>query len=184
MASTDPGKFWKTPFIWEPGCPQPMPATLSFEPVDTEWLPHAVASVMAASVDETDQFAVDRLGALGAAHQLLAVASADFEVRPGWWRMARDKKRDPVGFVLPVLFRGEKTWRYGQPEGTIFYIGVLPSHRGRGHGAQLLAEATRVAIAANCWRNFCDTSSRNEPMIRAFRSAGYKELAPWQRPIE
>jgi hypothetical protein len=47
----------------------------------------------------------------------------------------------------------------------------------------LLDEATRVFIGADCWRVFCDTGSRNEPMLRTFRTAGYEERTPWQRPL-
>jgi ribosomal protein S18 acetylase RimI-like enzyme len=183
MRPADKGKFWKTPFVWEPDCPEPAAATLAFRPAAPVWLASALAEVMTASVDESDQHEVAELGSAGAAKALLELAYAEFDVRPKWWRSANRADGAPVGFVLPVLFRDEKTWRGEQPQGTIFYIGVLPRWRGRGYGAQLLAEATRVFAEANCWRAFCDTSSRNEAMVRAFRSAGYKERAPWQRPI-
>jgi len=184
MHSADTGKYWKTPFVWEPGCPEPLSATLQFEAVQLEAIPSAMADVMAASVDESDRHVVDTLGPLGAAHKLLALAHEHFEFRHGWWRMAIDARGNAVGFVLPVLFQGKETWRQGKPEGTILYIGVQPSFRGRGFGAQLLAEATRILIDADCWRIFCDTGSGNVPMVRAFRSAGYKELPPWQRPLD
>jgi len=62
-------------------------------------------------------------------------------------------------------------------------MGVLPASRGKGYAAELLAQATRLLIAADCWRIFCDTSSHNEPMLKAFRRAGYEERTPWQRPL-
>lgn len=183
MSEAPPGQFWKTPFFWDPTCPPPAPARLAFRPVDEAWLPGALAQVMATSVDESDQHEVATLGADGAARALLDVMPSYFEREAGWWRSAHTAGGDAVGFVLPARFRAAKNWREGRPEGTVFYVGVLPAFRGQGHGAQLLAEATRVFIAANCWRGFCDTSSRNEPMKRAFRSAGYREQAPWLRPI-
>jgi hypothetical protein len=39
----------------------------------------------------------------------------------------------------------------------------------------VLAAATRVFIGAGCWRGFCDTGSRNAPMKRALRRAGYRD---------
>jgi ribosomal protein S18 acetylase RimI-like enzyme len=119
-----------------------------------------------------------------AAAELLALAPEYFEMRPGWWRLARDTQGEPVAFVLPVLLRGERACKEGKPQGTVFYMGVLPAFRGKGCARELLAEATRVFVEAGCWRIFCDTSSRNEPMLRTFRSAGYMERSPWQRPLK
>jgi len=88
-----------------------------------------------------------------------------------------------VGIVLPVLLRQERHWKDGKPQGTIYYMGVLPQHRGKGYGRELLNDATRLFIERECWRVFCDASAANEPMLRAFRSAGYTEKSPWQRPL-
>lgn len=184
MDPPQPGHFWKTPFYWEPGCPQPpSDPALAFEPATAGWLHGAVAQVMASSIDESDQVAVRESGAQGAAAELLALAPQYFELRPNWWRLARDVQGNEVGFVLPVLLGGEKAWKHGKPQGSIFYMGVLPRFRGKGHARELLAEATRVFIEAGCWRIFCDTSSLNHPMMNAFRAAGYMERSPWQRPL-
>jgi hypothetical protein len=48
---------------------------------------------------------------------------------------------------------------------------------------RLLGEGMRIFKEAGCWRVFCDASSRNTPMIHAFRTAGFEERTPWQRPI-
>ena len=139
---------------------------------------------MASSIDESDQFAVAESGAVVAAIDLLTSAPEWFDIRPGWWRLARDADGQAVGFVLPVLMRGEKAMKDGKPQGTIFYMGVLPAFRGQGYAKHLLAEATRIFIDAGCWRIFCDASSRNQPMLQAFRSAGFTERTPWQRPVK
>ena len=102
---------------------------------------------------------------------------------PGWWIVAKDAESNRVGFVLSVLFKGDETWKDGRPEATIFYMGVLPAYRGRGYGQELLEEAVRTSQLANCWRLFCDTGTNNHPMVSAFRLAGFKERAPWQRPV-
>ena len=179
-----PGHFWKTPFVWEPGCPEPGPADgLAFEPAPQDWLHGALAAVMADSLDESDRYAVEHGGPAIAASELLAIAPQHFELRAGWWLRARDAERHAVGFVLPVLFKQGARWKGDRPEGTIFYMGVLPAFRGRGHALHLLAQATRVFIAARCWRIFCDTGTANAPMVQAFRTAGYREGQSWQRPL-
>ena len=185
MDAPQDGHFWKVPFIWEPGCRQPEESrSLSFEPIEQNWLGQALSEVMSHSVDESDAYAVAKYGADRAARDLLAMCPQYFDRPPGWWQCAVSLAGDRVGLVLPVLFKDPTRSRDGRPQGTIFYVGVLPEYRGRGFGYALLEYATRVFIEANCWRIFCDTSSKNEPMIRAFRRAGYLERKPWQRPLE
>ena len=184
MEALQPGHFWKTPFIWEPGCVEP-PATseLSFVDLTEEWLIGAAAEVMSHSLDESDQYAVTNVGAAQAAKELLAINTQYFERPSNWWRAAVDGNGRKVGFVLPIVFQDKTRWKDGQPQGTIYYMGVLPEYRGLGYSFALLNEATRVFVQANCWRIFCDTGTDNEPMVKAFRRAGYKERTPWQRPL-
>jgi ribosomal protein S18 acetylase RimI-like enzyme len=184
MDAPQPGHFWKVPFIWEPGCPEPEESpSLAYEPIEPSWLEWALAEVMSNSVDESDAYAVSSSGARGAAVELLAVCPQYFERPVGWWRAAVTLTGERVGFTLPVLFKDPARFKERRPQGTIFYLGVLPKHRGNGFGQALLWHATRTFINAGCWRIFCDTSSRNEPMIRAFRRSGYLERSPWQRPV-
>ncbi len=185
MEAPLPGHRWKTPFVWEPGRPPPSTAQrLAFEAAPHDWLLATVARVMASSADESDKHAVKELGRSRAAEELLAPAPQYFEHRPEWWKLAADGQGRRIGFVLPVLFLGEMHKKDGRPKGTILYIGVLPEFRGRGYGQDLLAEARRTCIAANCWRISCDTGTDNYPMVNAFRQAGYIEREPWQRPVK
>lgn len=184
MDAPRPGHFWKIPFLWEPGhAPPPEPGALRFEPAPHDWLAQAMAEVMACSLDESDQAAVAELGARGAADELLEVDTSYFELRDGWWQRACTADGRPVGFVLPVLMKPERTIRDGRRTGTIYYMGVLPEARGQGHGGALLDEATRIFVDAGCWRIFCDTSANNAPMRAAFRRRGYQERAAWERPL-
>lgn len=179
-----PGHYWKTPFYWEPGCPvPPVAARLSFEPASDESLRPIIASAMASSMDESDRFTVPRLGADSAVQELYELLPRYFERRADWWRVAKDTHDQTVGFVLPVTFKEERFWKEGKPQGTIFYMGVLPEFRGQGYGVELVNEATRIFSEAGCWRIFCDTGSDNTPMVKAFVQAGYVAREPWQRPL-
>lgn len=184
MEPAQPGHFWKIPFYWQPGCAVPPPeGRLEYKDVDRASLEALVGEIMSTGPDESDQAAVSALGARAAARELLDVDPEYFQTEPTWWRMASDADGKTVGIVLPVLLRQERHWRDGKPQGTIYYMGVLPQHRGKGYGRELLDEATRLFLKRDCWRVFCDASATNEPMLRAFRSAGYTERSPWQRPL-
>jgi len=184
MEDLRPGRYWKTPFVWEEGCPAPKASSrLGSEVANGEWLTLAVAQTMASSLDDSDIYAVSQNGPNQAASELITMAPEYFDIPPGWWQVAKDAEGNRVGFVLSALFKGEETWKDGRPEATIFYMGVLPAYRGRGYGQELLEEAVRTCQLANCWRLFCDTGTNNHPMVSAFRLAGFKERAPMQRPI-
>jgi GNAT superfamily N-acetyltransferase len=156
---------------------------LSFEPASDEELRPTIGAVMATSMDESDRFNVPRIGVDAAVQEVYDLLPQYFERQSDWWRVGKDGQGQTVGFVLPVTFREERFWREGRPQGTIFYMGVLPEFRGKGYGLALVHEATRVFLAAGCWRVFCDTGTTNAPMVQAFRHAGYMERQPWQRPL-
>lgn len=184
MDAPQAGHYWKTPFYWEAGCAAPpLECPLTFEPVGEAWLRDAVGRVMAAGTDESDRYNVPRIGLPAAVQELYDLLPQYFERPEGWWKAARDASGQLVGFVLPVLFKEPRLWKEGRPQGTIYYMGVLPEHRGRGHALQLVHEATRVFIGADCWRIFCDTGTQNLAMVQAFRQAGYMERASWLRPL-
>lgn len=156
---------------------------MGFEVAPDDWLRQAIGEAMSSSHDESDQYAVTNFGVAAAVQELFDLLPQRFDRPANWWRLARNQDGLPVGFVLPVLFKEQRFWKDERPQGTIFYIGVLPEFRGRGHGLELVREATRILLDANCWRIVCDTGTDNAPMINAFRRAGYIERAPWQRPL-
>ena len=184
MDALKPGHYWKTPFIWEPGCPEP-PGTgsLRYEPAERAWLEEAITATMGQSLDESDRFTVAKIGLNEAMREVFEVSSRYFEEKVGWLRVAVDKNGQRVGFVMTTVFAEPSRWKNDRPQGTILYMGVLPIFRGHGFALDLVLEATRQCIGANCWRIFCDTGSSNHPMIGAFRKAGYQERTPWQRPL-
>jgi GNAT superfamily N-acetyltransferase len=184
MDTPEPGHFWKTPFYWPTGSSQATAVSeLCFTPAQPEWLLQAVAEVMATSADPSDQAAVEELGAPGAAVELLEVPSEVFEVKQDWWLRAERLDGTPIGFLLLALLKPEKYKKDGRTQGTIYYMGVLPGYRKAGYSVRLLQEAKIRFSALPCWRVFCDTGTMNTAMIKAFRSAGFEERAPWQRPL-
>ena len=184
MTELKPGHYWKTPFYWESGCPiPPKKSELSYEPVTDDALRPLIRTVMTTSMDGSDKFNVPRIGADAAVQELYDVLPRYFERQPGWWRVGKNAEGRAVAFVLPVTFKEERFWKDGMPQGTIFYMGVLPQFRGQGYGLDLVNEATRVFVAAGCWRIFCDTGTDNTPMINAFRKAGYMEREQRQRSL-
>jgi ribosomal protein S18 acetylase RimI-like enzyme len=176
------GYYLKIPFVWEPGCPVPSRAAhLRFRTADSDWLAGALSSVLATSPDPSVQLALSEYGPHKAAAKLLALSSPHFEQLPECWQLAETAAGQPIGFVLPSAFVREP--RNSLREGTIFYLGVLPEHRGKGYGHELLAQATRVLRQVGVWRILCDTAACNRPMIAVFRAAGYIEREPWERPL-
>lgn len=176
--------YWKTPFYWEDGCPlPPSERRLRFAPISDAALRPVIGTVMATSMDDSDRFTVPRIGIEAAVQEVYDLLPRHFERQPDWWRVGCDSEGRQVGFVLPVTFREARYWKDGKPQGTIFYMGVLPGFRGCGYGLELVHEATRVFLAAGCWRIFCDTGTDNAPMVGAFRQAGYIERERWQRPL-
>ena len=176
-----PGYHLKIPFVWEPGCPVPnQTSCLRFRPAPTDWLTEALSEVLATSLDRADQLAVAENGAHRAATVLLALSSPHFEQEPDWWQLAQIQGGEPVGFVLCSVFARDGGH---PPDGTIFYMGVRPVHRGEGYGRQLLDQATRTLVRIGVRRIVCDTAACNAPMIAAFRHAGYIEKEPRERPL-
>lgn len=188
-----PGHFWKTPFLWTPGAAgrdafasdehAKASPPLAFVAADPAWLESAVAEVMAASADPSDQAAIAELGATGAARELLQVPEDHFEIPAGGWLRAEAGPGQAVGVVLLALLKPRPGAGEAPRRATIYYMGVLPASRGQGYAVALLREAMRQCQALRCGQLFCDTGSDNVPMVRAFRTAGFEERAPWQRPL-
>ncbi len=82
---------------------------------------------------------------------------------------------EPIGMVGLSAFDEEDT-------GTIAYIGVLPDHRGRGLGRQLLLAATAAARQRGFKQILSDVDVLNTPMRTAMVACGHQpDLRPWHR---
>jgi ribosomal protein S18 acetylase RimI-like enzyme len=177
--------YGKVPFEWGPS------QVLSDhdDPDGVSWLDadhderflEVVAGVLAASPDASDVAAVAAVGATNAARRLLDAPPAwGVSHESGWWTVL-SFGAEPAAFVLPVTY--DNCERDGLDEATIFHMGVLPEHRGRGLGRTLLRRATRTLVTHGVWRIICDTSANNEPMIHLFESEGWHRLPPHERPV-
>lgn len=93
--------------------------------------------------------------------ELVEYAGEAFDA--AWWRAAF-LAATPVGVVLPQVYPDSPT------EGTLFYVGVLPPHRGLGYGRTLHAWGLTFLADHGVTRYVGSTDSRNLPMIAVFRA--------------
>jgi RimJ/RimL family protein N-acetyltransferase len=81
-----------------------------------------------------------------------------------WWRLAYTDGGEPVGFTLPV--------KASNP--TIWYIGVVPEHRGHRYSDDLVAETLHVVTEAGETTVVDATDVGNAPMAATFARCGYR----------
>jgi ribosomal protein S18 acetylase RimI-like enzyme len=81
------------------------------------------------------------------------------------WRVAL-LEGEPVGIVLP------QPYAHDRKEGTLFYVGVLPEHRGRGIGRRLHRAGLALLAAAGVVKYLGSSDVRNAPMLRIFTRNG------------
>ena len=169
--------YKKVVYIWHE--PQPLtsvPNRLHFHAAmkdTTQILIKAVSQVMAHSKDRSDQKAVALHGAQNAANRFISQAGDYFHYELSWWQLAYNQQNELVGFVLPVTF--PNCQKDGLEEATIYYVGVLPQHRGHGYAYDLLCQCTHIMQKVGIWRIYCDTDVHNTPMIETFKRAGYQQ---------
>ena len=178
--------YLKVPFVWEePKQLIKVPFRLEFKAAKTlssEVLLSVVAQVMESSPDASDQKQVMERSSRQAAEQFLAESKDGFSYQDEWWQVGVSSNDKVIGFVFPVIYQGGA--KDGLEEATIYYLGVLPEHRGQGFATDLLLKGTRVLQDVGIWRVFCDTDVNNISMISTFERAGYQQHSePWQRPL-
>jgi ribosomal protein S18 acetylase RimI-like enzyme len=88
--------------------------------------------------------------------------------RPELWLLARHDNTD-VGCVLVNLHPD-----VGHAE--IVYLGVVPEARGRGLGLDLTRHAQWLARQANCTQTVLAVDAANDPAIRTYIAAGFREF--------
>jgi RimJ/RimL family protein N-acetyltransferase len=151
---------------WEPPAPVPAAAgRLAFRPVrDRDDLLDLMTPVLDGTLD-----AHSRRGLAGKPPRQVAAEHYDEEFAGytsprSWWQVATLPDSEPVGFVVPA---------HNGYHPIIAYLGVLPAYRGRGYIHEILAEGTRILVAAGAPRIRASTDVGNVPMANAFHRAGY-----------
>jgi ribosomal protein S18 acetylase RimI-like enzyme len=86
------------------------------------------------------------------------------------WCLAADGYGREIGFVAVSAFPEPST-------ATITHVGVLPGHRGQGHGRRLVAAGTALAAGAGYTAMINEVDVDNTPMTRAFLDAGHRDDA-------
>ena len=84
--------------------------------------------------------------------------------------------RGVVGFAL--FFHNYSTF-LAQPGMYLEDLFVLPDHRRRGHGRELLRAVARIALERDCGRFEWSVLHWNEPAIRFYKALGAEPLDEW-----
>ncbi|NKB67812.1 MAG: GNAT family N-acetyltransferase [Candidatus Latescibacteria bacterium] len=177
-------------YHWEaPKPPVVVPDRLQFKPLEEvgrSVFVQAIRRAWASSLDMDDQAhkGADKSNQdqLNSARAGFAYGRRDYLARPGWWQLAYCGGA-LVGLLQPVLFRDGAG--QGTDNGTIFYIAVLPEHRGRGYINDLLAQSTALLQLGGVGRISADTDGPNIPMQRAFERGGWeRHEQSWMYRVE
>jgi RimJ/RimL family protein N-acetyltransferase len=125
--------------------------------------------VLDGTLDATTRKTADAVGPRAQARLDVAFYRDKMPGDRGWWRVARTRDGEAVGFGIPSR---------NSDFPVVGYLGVLPEHRGHGYVGDILAEITRVLVAeAGAQIIHADTDLANQPMAAAFERAGYRNFA-------
>ena len=156
----------KLQYVYDKPVPAVCPDTLTFRSVADVGEELFVEVVERVTVGSLDRLMVDdaaRLGSRRAAREYVdGLKHLDFN--PDWWRLGY-ANGSLAGLILPQ--------RFGENEGCINYIGVLPECRGRGYGLALIAEGTRLLTENGVTKIYADIDVANKPLAAILERLGY-----------
>ncbi len=160
---------------WTPDCGLPdRPGRLRFVPAGDRY-DELVATIMRVNESTLDAHVrrdIGRVGARAAVENMLAEAETLPDgVGRDWWRIAYAAGPDDaagtddvVGFVLPARAQFA----------TLYYLGVLPEHRGYHYSDDMVIEALHIFAAAGEPMAYDNTDLENAPMATSFARVGYR----------
>ncbi|MET9701219.1 GNAT family N-acetyltransferase [Streptomyces sp. NPDC006529] len=158
-------------YEWTPRTPLPEPTgrlLFTAEP-DDEVFVDLFRRVLTDTLDTASRKEAESIGAEAQARGDVAFYRDTMPGDRSWWRVARTPGGEPVGFGLPSRNNAFPV---------VGYLGVLPGHRGRGYGQEILAEITRILVAETDPEKVrADTDLSNTPMAAAFERVGYRNDA-------
>jgi ribosomal protein S18 acetylase RimI-like enzyme len=163
----------KEGFAWRnSGAPSPPPGRLRFATAletGRDLYQDVMARAGRDTLDRNDRWYRDHMDeAHWAAQMMEYLQEEDSES----WLVAADAAGDLIGMVAVSTFEPGVA--------TVTFIGVIPDHRGRGYGHDLLQAATSEAQGRGFEEMLSDVDTLNQPMIDAMRSAGHLDgVRPW-----
>lgn len=151
---------------WQAGTPISAPSRrLEFRPVaDRAELVELMTRALDGTLDAHSREALRRGEAAEVAADHYDSELAGYSSPHEWWRVATLADGEPVGFVIPAR---------NAYNPIIAYIGVVPTHRGKGYIDDILAEGTRILAEQGAPRIRASTDLDNAPMAAAFERNGY-----------
>jgi GNAT superfamily N-acetyltransferase len=100
-----------------------------------------------------------------------------FGARPYCEALVAESDGQVVGFAL--FFHNYSTF-LARPGMYLEDLFVLPAHRRRGYGRDLLRAVARIAVQRGCGRFEWSVLDWNEPAVRFYRSLGAHSLDEWR----
>jgi GNAT superfamily N-acetyltransferase len=143
----------------------PRSARLRFEPAADRYdeLVDVVMRVNESTLDAHARRDIERWGARSTVERMIADADGMPHGSRDWWRLAYTPDGAVVGFIMPVKV----------PAPTLWYLGVVPEHRGHRYSDDLVAETLHVVTEAGEDRMQDATDVANAPMAASFARCGY-----------
>jgi ribosomal protein S18 acetylase RimI-like enzyme len=146
----------------------PRSTRLRFEPATDRYdeLVDVMMRVNENTLDAHVRRDVGRWGPRPAVERMIADADGLPEGNRDWWRLAYTPAGAVVGFMMPVKV----------PVPTLWYVGVVPEHRGHHYSDDLVAETLHVITEAGETRMGDSTDVGNAPMAASFARCGYQVI--------
>lgn len=158
-------------YEWTPqaGIPEPSQRLTFHAEPDDEVFAGLLAAVLTDSLDHTSVLEAAAVGAEAQARSDIEFYRDVMIGERSWWRIAKDADGVTVGFGFPSRNPGAHV---------VGYMGVLPEHRGKGYGGDILDEIVRIlALEAGAEMVRSDTDLANVPMAAAMERAGFVNFA-------